>query len=220
MAQAIDQTTALGNLFGPTTTMGAADAVAPVAQTLSMQGTTSNDTAGAKFILQGSQGKGTGSGGDIAIKTGVTAGSAATANTVATRSYFVAAPKALVSGAAAASIFEIALPTDNTYVGYKINYVIGMADGTNAAIHTGVVIGCAYRATGGVITATNPAEDSETNTNTSGSSTADTWTAVTAAGKVTIKLTSTKGNAVGAATLTSLFYSVEAYGGHSTITPV
>jgi hypothetical protein len=200
--------------------LGAADAAAPIAQTLTVQGTTANDTAGAKFTLTGSQGKGTGSGGNIAIQTGVTAGAAATANTASDRDYFVAAPKALTSGAGATGIFEIAIPTNNTSVGYTIDYVISFADGTNYAIHKGMAFGSAYRDGAAAVTGQAPAEGLETNHNGAGSNTTDTFTVVAGAGKITISLTATKGNSVGAVTLGEVSYTVRLSGRHAGVTPL
>ena len=203
-----------------TLNLGAADAAAPVAQTLTMQGTTANDTAGAKFTLTGSQGKGTGSGGNIAIQMGVTAGAAATANTASDRDYFVAAPKALTSGAGATGIFEIAIPTNNTSVGYTIDYVISFADGTNYAIHKGMAFGSAYRDGAAAVTGQAPVEGLETNHNGAGSNTTDTWSSTAAAGKITINLTATKGNSVGAVTLGEVSYTVRLSGRHGGVTPL
>jgi hypothetical protein len=65
---------------------GAADAAAPVAQTLSVQsvvaGTT--NTAGANLTIAGSQGTGTGSGGSIIFQVAFAGGSGSTQNALAT----------------------------------------------------------------------------------------------------------------------------------------
>lgn len=72
-----DATAALDTILSRRTTatlnLGAADAAAPVAQTLSVQGArgaTDNNTAGTNFTVQGSLGTGNAASGDIVFKTG------------------------------------------------------------------------------------------------------------------------------------------------------
>lgn len=83
---------------------GAADAAAPVAQTLSVQnvvaGTT--NTAGAAFTIAGSQGTGTGAGGAINLQIAPAGGSGSAQNALAT------AWQVSVAG-------HLLCPTDNTY---------------------------------------------------------------------------------------------------------
>jgi hypothetical protein len=120
------QDLALSRAAAATLQLGAANAAAPVAQTLTFQSTTSNDTAGALFTLKGSQGKGTGSGGAIAIQTGITGGSAATANNIQTRYYINAAPKTLTLGSATA-FARVDFPASST-VGIAVGYSIQVTD--------------------------------------------------------------------------------------------
>jgi hypothetical protein len=116
--------------------------------------------------------------------------------------------KNLVSGAAAVPLFEISLPGDDQQIGYQVHYTITFADGTNAAINEGMVHSAAYRANGGLVTTANPVEAVETNVKTGGTNTVDTWTSTAGAGKITVLLTATKGNAVGVVTLGAVHYAV------------
>jgi hypothetical protein len=91
---------------------GAADAAAPVAQTLQVQsvvaGTT--DTAGVLWTRRASLGTGTGAGGNVMEKTGFSAKTTGTSqHTAVDRAIIVAKGKVLTS-ASAISLFEVALP--------------------------------------------------------------------------------------------------------------
>jgi hypothetical protein len=73
-------------LAGSNTTLGGADAASPTAQTLSVQNvaTGTTDTAGADFTIAGSQGTGTGAGGNIVFQTAPAGGSGSSQNALAT----------------------------------------------------------------------------------------------------------------------------------------
>ena len=66
--------------------LGAADAASPTAQTLSVQNvaTGTSNTAGADFTISGSQGTGTGAGGNIVFKTAAAGGSGSSQNALST----------------------------------------------------------------------------------------------------------------------------------------
>lgn len=73
-------------LAGPTTRLGAADAAAPVAQTLSMQGVLAGtaNTPGALTIIRGSAGTGTGTGGALTLQTAPAGGAGSAQNAFVT----------------------------------------------------------------------------------------------------------------------------------------
>jgi hypothetical protein len=80
---------------------GAADAAAPVAQTLSVQSVVAgtSNTAGANLTITGSQGTGTGVGGSIIFQV-ATAGSSGTAQNALTTALTIASNRTVIVGAA------------------------------------------------------------------------------------------------------------------------
>ena len=67
---------------GPTTTLGAADAASPTAQTLNVQSVVAgtSNTAGVNFTVAASQGTGTGAGGSIIFQVAAAGGSGSSKN--------------------------------------------------------------------------------------------------------------------------------------------
>jgi hypothetical protein len=84
--------------------LGAADAAAPVAQTLKVQNvvTGTSDTAGATFIIAGSQGTGTGTAGAINLQIAPSSGTGSTPNSLATILSLAETGVAITNPAAAA----------------------------------------------------------------------------------------------------------------------
>lgn len=157
--------------------------------------------------------------GDYAIGVGAKGTSGSSLNTLVHRNYVVSGARTLVSGAAAVGFVEIRLPFNNSYAGYEIHYAIGMADGTNCAIHVGKCFGAVYRNGAGTVSGNIPTEGSETNHNSSGGNTSDTFTVTAGAGKLTVNIAATKGSGVGSATLSEISYQI-LVNGYATIVPL
>lgn len=124
------------SLGGPTTTLGAADAAAPVAQTFGVQsvvGGTTN-TAGVDFTITGSKGTGTGAGGSIVFQVSP-AGTTGTAQNALVPGLTINSAGRLELGNALNSFIT---PQSNgmSFGGSAIRAYIG---GTNAAYAHGVV---------------------------------------------------------------------------------
>jgi hypothetical protein len=116
---------------------GAANAAAPVAQTLSFQGArggTDSNTAAVDATVQGSLGTGTGAAGNIIFKTGVVQGSGSTAHVATTAltldgSQGATIAGALSTGAAGFTISSAGLPTKSnsiTTAGQGFPVIVGI----------------------------------------------------------------------------------------------
>ena len=119
--------------------LGATDAAAPVAQTLSMQSvvTGTSNTAGVAFTRQTSLGTGTGGSGDDVLKMGITGGSGTTVNTAGTRMYRRAKETTLTE-ATATKLFTVPLAAGG-YIGMTITATVFAADATDFQTITSVL---------------------------------------------------------------------------------
>ena len=135
----------LGRRAAANLRLGAADAAAPVAQTLSVQSVvagTASGAVGANFTINGSQGTGTGVGGDIIFRV-APAGSASTAQNPLSEAIRVrASDKALVASGAIISggvvdlaiyTVSVGLPTASLWAGGII--YVSDANGGLSLIH-------------------------------------------------------------------------------------
>ena len=111
--------------------LGASDAAAPVAQTLSVQSVVAgtSNTAGATYTRITSLGTGTGGGGDDVLKQGITGSSGTTQNTAGTRMYRRAKETTLTE-ATATKLFTVPLAAGG-YIGMTITATVFASDGTD-----------------------------------------------------------------------------------------
>jgi hypothetical protein len=121
---------------------GAADAAAPVAQTLSVQSvvTGTTDTAGGNFTITGSQGTGTGAGGSIIFQVAPAGGSGLAQNVLATALTIGSNPSfgsnvAVTLGGGNTGVFTVGNTTTSIMLGYN-----GASDGAS-----GILIGSTGR---------------------------------------------------------------------------
>lgn len=125
--------------------LGAADAAAPVAQTLSVQSVVAgtSNTAGANLTITGSQGTGTGAGGSIIFQVAPAGSSGTAQNALATALTIDSALTAIFSGnvglysntslRVGSSPVNWQVVATTTYVGQSSNNFFGFYNGTNLA---------------------------------------------------------------------------------------
>jgi len=166
---------------------GAADAAAPVAQTLQVQSVVggTSDTAGAAFTIQGSRGTGTGAGGSIIFKTAPAGSSGTSQNTAIDRQIIVAAGKSLTDNTAT-SLFEIALPT-LSMAGGVIEATVICTDGTDMQSVTETITYSAVNKGGAY---TKDVDVQTTSSALSAGTLSNTWAFLDGTNKVTMQLTS------------------------------
>jgi hypothetical protein len=144
----------LGRRAAANLRLGAADAAAPVAQTLSVQSvvTGTSNTAGQEFRIDGSQGTGTGAGGSLVFRVAPAGSSGSAVNALAAALTIAGNRDITATGNA---IFGNSSATSIEFLGSFGN---SLAAFTNAAL-TGVVSGLVLRSTSvlAFATGTNPA---------------------------------------------------------------
>lgn len=160
----------------------------PTAYTINGTGGTGSNIAGAAVVLAGGKSTGTGAGGNVALQTTPSSASSSTANTLVDRHIVVAQGKSLTSGAAA-SLFEIALPT-LTMTGGVIHATILCTDGTDVQSLTNEVTFAAVNKAGTYTTqiSDDPNNDAKA---TSAGTLSTNWSILNGTNKVTIQLTAT-----------------------------
>lgn len=116
---------------------GAADAASPVAQTLSFQGGTGTNTAGATATIRGSLGTSQGVPGRVHLAGGALIAASGTTTQTAVDRIISGATKVLTNNSAV-TIANVTAAS-NTVAGGQLGYLVEVTDGTDVAYETGVV---------------------------------------------------------------------------------